>query len=244
MQLRFKFFYVFLIAAFFAKTIFAEDAPIKEAIESANQKIKKYATGTCSYCSSYPTAGEELLLKLRKTSNMPKACNHLVSSTGRLGSTGKSIFKILSEPLYKKYFTKANALGAFCPKFNSLNDSQKLMAWTWFWSSLAKEEASCNTSIIHGTTYRTKGGQLRVLNPREGYGLWALERDRNYRAWRGQACNNIGSPEGQARCAIDIMMKTQLSKGRSAAASMSYWGPVRRGTTQIIPHMRRLSLCF
>ncbi|WP_413943231.1 hypothetical protein [Bdellovibrio sp. HCB-162] len=216
-----------------------------ELIGQSNKSLKTAGEPACVNCSISPVAGQRSLLRPPTSRGMSKACSNLMNAEGELGSQGQSVFSIMAEPKYAGYFTANNALGSFCPKFNTLSKSQKLHAWTWFWTALAKEESSCNLTQKHGTTYRDKAGNLRVLNPREGYGMWALERDRNVRAWRGAACNNIATAEGQARCSIDIMMQTQLSKGRTAGVnSMSYWGPVRRGNTQLMPHMRRLSLCF
>lgn len=190
------------------------------------------------------TAGQELLLKLKERKKQPMACYKFVDSKNQLGMTGKIILDILSRPEYKNYYTKNDSLKAYCPKFNSLEESEKLLAWTWFWSVLAKEEATCNEKINHPTHYRDKKGRKRVLNPTVGYGLWALEKDRNKRRWRGAACENIGSVEGQARCAIDIMVKTQFMRGRNVSYSGSYWGPVRRAEKQIIPGMKGLESCY
>lgn len=220
----------------------------RQAVDLINQSNKNLRTAgepACVNCSIAPVAGQRSLLRPPTTRGMSKACSNLMNSDGALGPQGQSVFSIMAESKYVNYFTAPYALGNFCPKFNTLSKSQKLHAWTWFWTALAKEESSCNVTQRHGTTYRDKAGNLRILNPREGYGLWALERDRNVRSWRGAACSDISTAAGQARCSIDIMMKTQLSKGRTAGVnSMSYWGPVRRGNSQLMPHMRRLSLCF
>jgi hypothetical protein len=162
-----------------------------------------------------------------------------------LGEGGKSLMSIMSENQYAKYYTQSNALGSYCPKFNGLSQTQKLEAWTWFWTALAQEEASCRVDLVHKTSY-TKNGREIILNPREGYGLWAMERDPNIRRSRGAACKSLKNIDGQARCSIDIMVKTQLSKGAPASGRIGYWGPVRREYKdhQLMPHMRRFSLCF
>ena len=214
-------------------------------INKTNSDVRSAGQPGCVNCSISPTAGQGNILRPAKTRGMSNACSNLMNGNGQLGPYGQSVFSIMAEPRYAAYFTASNALGQFCPKFNQLTASQKLTAWTWFWTALAKEESSCNLTQRHGTTYRDRNGNLRVLNPREGYGLWALERDRNVRRWRGAACNDISTAAGQARCSIDIMKSTQLAKGRTAGInSMSYWGPVRRGQSQLMPHMRRLTLCF
>lgn len=232
----------FLLAGFAETGESHESSRTLELINESNQRLQP--AESCRDCTTQISSRSESLLRPGSRS-MAKACSQLMDAQGDLGPSGQSLFSIMAEPPYREMYTRPDALGSFCPNFNQLTDKEKLLAWTWFWTALAKEESSCNPTQKHGTTYRDKQGQIRVLNPREGYGLWALERDRNVRRWRGQACSNIGTVEGQARCSIDIMMKTQLNKGRTAGVnSMSYWGPVRRGHSQIMPHMRRLSLCF
>lgn len=215
-----------------------------QTITRSNKVVKSVGTPPCVECSVAPVAGVAVILR-KGTRGMSKACSSLMNSQGVLGSTGQSIYSILSEPQYARYYTARNSLGGFCPKFNQLSNAQKLTAWTWFWTSLAQEESNCNPTLVHGTTYRDRHGRIRVLNPTEGYGLWAMEKDRNLRRSRGAACNNIGTAAGQARCSIDIMVKTQLARGLTAGVNQSsYWGPVRRGNSQLMPHMRRLNLCF
>lgn len=175
--------------------------------------------------------------------HMELACYSMVQSNGRYGEWGTQMSAILKEDRYRAQFTKAGALGKFCPKFDSLSADEKIKAWVWFWQSLAKEESSCRLHVPHGTT--TASGQ--ILNPREGYGLWALEKDRIVREDRGPACSNIRTFAGQARCAIDIMYKTQLRRGGTASnSSLKYWGPTynHRNDRQIMPHMRRFKACF
>lgn len=214
-------------------------------IAASNKKVQKVGEPVCTTCLENTHTAKESTLKPAKTRRMSEACSLFVNNNGELGPHGQSVMSIMASPKYVQHFTADNSLGGFCPKFNTLSDSQRLMAWTWFWTALAMEEASCDPTQIHGTTYKDRQGQIKILNPREGYGLWALERDRNVRAWRGEACKNISTVEGQARCTIDIMVDRQLARGRTAKMSSgSYWGPIHRGDTQLLPHMRRMSQCF
>lgn len=179
---------------------------------------------------------------------MEQACYQIIGPDGKYGSWGRAISGIMNEERYKTMFTKSAALGKFCPRFDSLSSPQKIKAWTWFWQSLADEESSCRKDVVHGTTFvNPRTGAVEVLNVRPGYGLWALEKDRNIREGRGPACRDISSVDGQARCAIDIMFKTQLRRGATASeSSLKYWGPTynHRNDRQIMPHMRRFSACF
>lgn len=214
-------------------------------IVASNSKLQSSTSSTyCATCTSASTGLDLPPLRPGKK-KMARACSDMMNAQGELGPDGQSILAVMSEPQYAKHFTADNALGNLCPNFNNLDDSEKLKAWTWFWTTLAMEEASCNPKQEHATTFIDKEGNTRILNPREGYGLWALERDRNIRSWRGEACDNIGTTEKQARCAIDIMTTTQLARNKTAVDTKnSYWGPVRRGHSQMLPHMRRLRLCF
>ena len=174
---------------------------------------------------------------------MEIACYSMIQQNGKYGEWGQQMSSILREERYQSTYTRAGALGKFCPRFDSLSKDDKIKAWVWFWQSLAKEESSCRLSVRHGTT--TASGA--ILNPREGHGLWALEKDRNIRRDRGSACDNISSFAGQARCSIDIMFKTQLRRGDTASDSrLKYWGPTynHRNDRQIMPHMRRFTACF
>lgn len=180
---------------------------------------------------------------IKPSRNMEIACYSMIQQNGKYGEWGQQLASILREDRYAQQYTKAGALGKFCPRFDSLSKEDKIKAWVWFWQSLAKEESSCRLTVPHATT--TPSGQ--ILNPTEGYGLWALEKDRNLRAARGAACDNIRTFSGQARCAIDIMFKTQLRRGGSASNSrLKYWGPTynHRNDRQIMPHMRRFTACF
>ncbi|NUN06315.1 MAG: hypothetical protein HUU57_11190 [Bdellovibrio sp.] len=216
---------------------------VVEAINKTNDRVG--AVGTlCTDCLA-PRAGKDSLLAAPGSRRQSQACSSFMNSQGEIGPDGQTVFNLMASEPYAKLFTAKNALGNFCPKFNTLNDTQKLQAWTWFWTSLAMEESSCDPQRIHGTTYKDRNGKIRILNPTEGYGLWAMERDRNRRAWRGDACTNISTVYGQAKCSIDIMAKTQLERGRTAKVSSGgYWGPVHRGDSQLMPHMKRMRQCF
>lgn len=224
-----------------------ESPDLINAIESINiaHRVIVTAPRSCAECDIAGVAGRELTIRAPKSRQMAPQCSMLMNSKGQLGSGGRSLFAIMSEEKYVRAYTEPNALGSYCPNFNNLSKTEKLQAWTWFWTALAQEEASCNSTKHHGRT-GVKNGKTIILNPTEGYGLWALERDRNMRLARGKACSLIGSVEGQARCSIDIMMKTKLAKGASASKASGYWGPVIRESRdhQIMPHMRRFSLCF
>lgn len=210
-----------------------------DLINNTNSRVNGQGQN-CTECSTNTTTGA------RSTLNgygVARACSSLMNSQGQLGEHGQSLVSIMAEPKYARYFLGSNALGSFCPKFNTLSTAQKLNAWAWFWTVLAHEEASCNVTQVHGT-HIWRNGKLSRLNPYQGYGLWALEKDANVRAWRGAACRSINTAAKQARCAVDILASTSLSKGRTGVSSSSYWGPVRRGADQIRPQMRRFALCF
>lgn len=182
-------------------------------------------------------------IQIKPSRNMEIACYSMIQQNGKYGEWGQTLASILNEERYAAQYLKAGALGKFCPRFDSLSKGDKVKAWVWFWQSLAKEESSCRLNVPHGTL--TPSGE--VLNPTEGHGLWALEKDRNLRAARGSACDNIRTFSGQARCAVDIMYKTQLRRGGNASDSrLKYWGPTynHRNDRQIMPHMQRFSACF
>ncbi|MGZ3773218.1 MAG: hypothetical protein ACXVCY_02375 [Pseudobdellovibrionaceae bacterium] len=216
-----------------------------DLITHANNRIHGNRDDSdCPSCS-IAVSGDTPLLKAPQTRSMSQQCSMFMSPNGYLGPAGRTVLSIMTEPQYYRYYTANNALGKFCPKFNQLTDPEKLRAWTWFWTAIGQEESACDSHKKHSTTYKDKHGRIHILNPRQGYGVWALESNPNLRRSRGAACNEIRTVAGQARCSIDIMVNTQLSEGQSASGDpSSYWGPVRRGNRQIIPHMKRLKLCF
>lgn len=179
-------------------------------------------------------------------SGMAPMCSNIINSSGRIGEWGEDIARILLSPKYTDSFYQDHALGDFCPKFSQLSPTMKTKAWLWFWAALADEESNCNPKVFHPTHYIEKRtGQRKRLNPRAGWGLWAMEYDANIRRDRGSACREIRTVAGQARCAIDIMHGSQLRHGRSASNKrVTYWGPIIRGEKQLMPHMRRFSACF
>lgn len=209
------------------------------AINETNKRLRNETSedAECVECT-ITSSGHRSLLRPGRRSMAP-ACNTFMNSQGQIGRGGQIIYDILNSPSNRSAYTKRNALGNFCPNFNELSDSDKLIAWTWFWTALAREESACDPDIVHATH---SGG--RIINPRVGYGLWAMEQSSSIRRSRGPECSDISSIKGQARCAIEIMKDTQLDDGETAHDNSSYWGPVRRAHRQIIPHMKRLTLCF
>jgi hypothetical protein len=218
----------------------------------------------CSNCTSAHdarSAGQGVITPLNQAATRPQAptspgvtgraslsgyglapsCGNFMSSNGTIGPWGKSVVSTISRPEYKSSFFASNALGRMCPKFGSLSAEKKAQAWVWFWASLADEESGCNPKIVHPT--HTKSGQR--INRVEGYGLFAAERHYGDRDHRGAACKSISTAEQQSLCAIDTMYVHHFRQGHTAyRSSGSYWGPIHRANTQLIPHMRRFQGCF
>jgi len=174
------------------------------------------------------------------------SCSNIIDDEGGIGPWGKDIARIMLEDGYLQNFYADNALGDLCPQFANLTPKMKNKAWLWFWAALAQEESGCNPKKDHPKMYIDKKTGRRVtLNPHYGWGLWAMEKDRNIRADRGSSCYDISSVSGQARCSVDIMNRRQLSKGRTASNdSKTYWGPINRRQKQLMPHMKRFQACF
>lgn len=192
-------------------------------------------------------AAKPTLLPVPKTGGrkMSAQCSNLMDANGNFGEWGQSLASIIQEDKYRESFLADKAMGSFCPKFNSLSPELRLKAQVWFWTALAHEESSCSPQKVHATWYTDRQGVRRRLNPTPGYGLWAMEKSANQRRWRGEACKEIGTVAGQARCSVDIMQKVHYNKGRPTSVSRgSYWGPIHRGERQIMPHMRRFKECF
>lgn len=243
-----------------------EDAQVAlDAISSGMEAIKNVPIPTtrpeCKECSVSVTAAAEAddvdtVDVTRGAIQMNPRCATFINRHGEFGRLGKKAMSIMSQPKYIDLFTKNNALGDYCPRFNQLADSEKLQAWTWYWGSLANEETQCLIDIVHQT--HTKTGAR--LNPTVGYGLFAAEKDDYYRVvtqGRGRACKDIKTGEGQLLCAIDTMAMRTLDRGRNARNDGSiYWGPSRpykcdkkgrckdRGLKQMMPHMKRFKACF
>lgn len=221
----------------------AEKAVARLAV--VQSEVAKAQTPACDRdcLAKMPTLQKPFLSAARI--DLAPACSNLMDQNGDLGNSGKILFQTMNKPENKRHFTHDNSLGKLCPRFSHLSDEDKLQAWTWLWTALAQEESSCNATVIHPTVIKNKKtGQKRILNPYAGYGLWALEKDKNIRAWRGSECSNIGTIEGQIKCSVSIMRKQIASRGTADIRSGSYWGPLHRAESQMLPHMRRLSLCF
>ncbi|KYG66654.1 hypothetical protein AZI86_06305 [Bdellovibrio bacteriovorus] len=229
-----------------------------DAITYGQQQVNRVPVPSkrpeCTECSQnienvpVPASEEQLADALIGPSakQMSPRCATFINRDGEFGKLGRAAMKIMSEPRYKNAFTKSNALGKFCPNFNTFTESEKLQAWTWFWASLANEETQCVQEIEH-PMYVYKRGRRIKINNELGWGMFAAEKSAaNRAARRGDACKVIfGSGEGQLRCAIDTMKDTTLDDGHTASGDKgSYWGPVRRGNTQIMPHMKRFKACF
>ena len=117
----------------------------------------------------------------------------------------------------------------------------KIKAWTWFWMVLANEESDCNVNKYH-PTHLPNG---RRLNPTEGWGMFAAELSSYKRATRPMCSGDIKTAKIQMSCAVGTMADTQLSKGRGVLfTNGSYWGPIRRYTSQIAPNMRGFKACY
>lgn len=222
-------------------------------VEAANRRVNPPSStvpaspcGTCGEIANLPVRIGPVPSAREGGRPMASLCSSIMGSDGRLGSTGQAIVGIMSEPRYRQSFTAPNALGALCPRFNHLSEAQRLQAFTWMWTSLAQEESGCRSDVEHPTHVTNRRGQRRQINHFVGYGMYAAEKDRNVRLVlqrRGQACADISTPAGQARCAIDTIYSRQLRNG-GTATSRSYFGPINRRDAEMMPHMRRFSLCF
>lgn len=213
-----------------------------DAIESANKKAK---VRPCVDCSAAPPTNEGRgnILRSEKRGMAP-ACYKIVNKQGVPTSKGQKLISIMSNGSNRSEYLASNALGAFCPKFNQLSSSDKMVAWAWFWTALGQEESGCKEGLVHPTRVKTRSG-YRVINDRPGYGIWTMEKDRSLRIrTRGSECRDISTFEGQAKCSIEIMKDNQLSNGYTATSGPMYWGPIIRKNTQMMPHMKRLKLCF
>jgi hypothetical protein len=219
---------------------------VREAVQAAgtNQAV---APSSCRDCTSGAPA--RIAPASSSRSRLAPMCSNFIGSDGSYGQWGRQMAGIIAEPRYRDLYLRNNSLGAFCPRYAQLSESKRIQAWVWFWSALGHEESGCDLNKHHGTHYRNRRGEVVRLNPREGHGIWALERSATYRRGRGAACSNISTFDGQARCSLEIMAKNQLVSGASAsgaADSKKYWGPLRnsRQGRQIMPHMRRFTECF
>lgn len=206
-----------------------------------------YSCASCAGANPQQVVANLLAGPTRKT-YVDNACHNIMKPNGAYGEWGLKMAHIMNEPQYRDHYLNGNALGEFCPKFASMSREMKLKAWTWFWTVLAMRESSCELTKEHPTHVWSRRQQRMIyINPNLGYGLWAAEKDRNLRADRGPGCSNIASFEGQARCAVDTMFKTQLRRGQTASNSdLKYWGPTynARRATEIAPRMRRFTACF
>lgn len=219
-------------------------APLASALNSAAAQANPPSVSAPAAAQASAPATPPTILP-PTTRRMNPRCANIMDTNGNLGAWGEAIKKVLSEEPYNRSFAANNALGSFCPKFNSLSRERRIQAQIWFWTALAQEESGCNPNKEHGQWYTDAQGVKRRLNPTTGWGLWAMEKSANLRRTRGPACYDIGSVEGQARCSIDIMQKVHYDNGRATSVSRgSYWGPIHRGSSQLMPHMRRFQECF
>ena len=224
------------------------DQPTQSPVISrteAGSGCNEDCSGSPGSKTSMRSERSEQITILRQTSNrgISKACFHnFMTSKGDYRQWGLKIKDKISEEPYHKTFIRGNAMTDMCPRFRSLTDEQKKKVWTFFWMALAQEESSCKATVTH-RTHTNKG---RRINPRLGYGLWAMEYYQRDRAFRGRPCSDrsISSVEAQIACSVDIMHDTQLRKGRGLYTKKSYWGPVRRYRKQLRPHMRRVKECW
>jgi len=218
------------------------DCANKSALDSAPQALAQQVL------SSLPEDDNRLKILPATPGAKPMSplCRSFSDNQGGIGEWGQETIRIMSEDRYRNQFLKSNALGGFCPRFDSLSEKQKLQAWLWFWQVLANEESDCRSHVTHPTHYRDpKTGQMQRLNMYEGFGLFAFERDPAIRAWRGKDCHILSTVSGQLNCAIRIMDQVHFRSGHSAQRSSgSYWGPIHRSDRQIVPNMRRFAGCF
>ncbi|WP_413582233.1 hypothetical protein [Bdellovibrio sp. HCB288] len=232
-----------------------KDKANKEAIEAINRSnATKVANDSCVNCSkpSTQTGKRAVILKKRvsgkKSRGMTSQCqNLLMNSQGNPNQLGQHMMSTMADARNSKYYLKSNALGGLCPRFNTLSTENKLKAWNWFWTSLGQEESStCNPGLRHGQFYTDRNGNTKRLNPTDGLGIWTVELSPILRSARGPECANVKTAAGQAKCAIEIMKDTQLSRGSTATTGNKYWGPTRshRVKRQMLPHMERFALCF
>jgi len=111
---------------------------------------------------------------------MSPLCGEIMDSQQNYGPTGQDLANEISKR-YSSDFAGARSLEAVCPRFASVD---KVKAWVWFFTVLANEESGCRPQVVHAT--HLKNGS--VLNPRLGFGLWAMEYADGVRAGRGPLC--------------------------------------------------------
>ncbi len=231
------------------KTIRAHQAI--ESINKANKEVKSSNCTNCSVAAAAPTTeGHRSLIRpeRRRYSKKGKAlslrtispgCQRIMSTQGKPGPLGNYLIKLMSRPGYKQIYTASDSMGPMCPRFNSLSDSDKLLAQTWLWTALGREESTnCDPTTEHSETYVDRNGNVRELNPDIGIGIWTMEKSAAVRRENGRnmvECREVRTAEGQARCAVSIR-----------ANGNKYWGPLRgkRVQRQMMPHMERFRPCF
>lgn len=184
--------------------------------------------------------------RFRDGKKMNLQCRSIIDQDYVPGSTGELLLNYMrQQPYASTFFNSSSGLREFCPKFGNLSRVNQERAWLWFWAVLANEESGCNPNKYHPTHVKKRNGKLIRINNKEGWGLFAAELHPGDRNWRGRMCRgNIKTVSLQVSCAVHTMHDMQLTRGRGAQYSSSYWGPVRRSSKQIGPNMKGFSPCF
>ncbi|WP_413575377.1 hypothetical protein ACLVWU_13730 [Bdellovibrio sp. HCB290] len=220
-----------------------------ESINRANEEVKKSNCSNCSIAASTKEGRRTLIRPERRRYDkrgrpiefrtITPQCEKIMSTQGKPGPLGNYLIKLMSRPGYKQIYTDPDSMGPMCPRFKSLSDSDKLLAQTWLWTALGREESTkCDPGLEHAETYVDRNGNVKILNPDIGIGIWTMEKSAAVRRENGRnmvECREVRTAEGQARCAVSIR-----------ANGNRYWGPMRgkRIQKQMMPHMERFRPCF
>lgn len=181
-----------------------------------------------------PERGERPRSRVR--GQISNACARFITPSGTVGDLGEIVERQIMRSPYKKQFLSGSGIELYCPRYKTFgSDAQRLKAWVALWGAIASEESACGTN------------QQTYAYWKAEYGLWQLEQSPTLRQYRSRACQNIGTVEREAACAISIMGDTQFRKGKPVYYKGSYWGPIRRSLSrshpQVLPKMRRIDFC-
>lgn len=186
---------------------------------------------------------------------------YLSQRGGKYGPRAQMLIEeILASPMRQYFFDNVRGLEKVCPRFNSMNQEQKLNFWVALFTHLGDFESDCRDWLYNSCTGGRCGGDFQVpaVASRRH---WRVPRE--YRsAYRGKGCQaNYGSGQGghwvtgqrnNIACAVQIMagqlcgFYTKKGAGSSCGGLTSpfargYWQPINEG--KVKARLKEFSLC-
>lgn len=163
----------------------------------------------------------------KMSSSFGQGCSQFMNKQGQLGPWGHTTLANIREN-NASFGTEPGSrypsdITGLCPKYGSMDKTQREYFWVWVFASMAENESSCRT---------TKDTNVKAAYG-TAYGIFQLE----YKNNRCPGSTNLNDPDQNISCAVrqlgkELSVRPTLRSSCSATCPRSgtYWGTLRSDT--------------